>query len=233
VLSSRGTALNGVSILVSGSLRLGDMNEEAEEEGVIRGVTRGVSRGVSRDEELHLSPGDYFGDECLLSGGGIASYSVTASEPSLIIVIDETVLHKVFARSSHSEKLAELHVIAARERSTLEDLLRYPASCRAFESFLEGSPSHDGLLFWLAVDSFEVRLSFVLQEDGLHSGRPRPVGSQKQNSPSAGRSSSAVDTTLQSIRVITDAGLLHFADDILKRYILIDSPCQVSCTDTT
>jgi hypothetical protein len=69
----------------------------------------------------------------------------------------------VFVLSNSKEQLAKLRVSLARERSSLEDILRFPLSREAFEAYLKATHSQENLNFWLAVDTYEAKAAFIYQ----------------------------------------------------------------------
>lgn len=254
-LLKRGAALDSIYVLVSGSLRLHDFEE-----------------GDAGEEEA-LGVGDFFGEECIVSAGATARYSASATEPAVVLSIEEAVLNKVFVANNNTEKMAELRVGVSREHSSLEDLMRFPRSCQAFESYLRSTHALESLQFWLAVDKYEAKATFIYQggelsKTILHSASSGHGRSQRHNSAtSAARvapvvvpavpstveeENSRLVTSARSLRVsaasadepsvsyrekspprkrmsvVTSSVVYDLAEDIMRRFIYIDSPLQIN-----
>jgi Regulator of G protein signaling domain len=200
-------------------------------------------------EEDFLIMGDYFGEE-LAVGRSIASYTVTACDPSVVLGIEEDIFLRVILRAGNTERIAELKVEISRENASLEDMLRYPPACAAFRVFLESSYSHESLDFWLAVDRYEARANFIynggdaskLILQSSKSGGVRRSNEQfsstnpVKNELSSVRKADIDDDAPDSVEltscqkrgsVVMSKAVFEMASDLLKNYIVHEAPYQV------
>ena len=181
VLIKRGSPLDRTFIVIAGSLRIHDSLPIPAGGGGISSSNSSSREGRNRlsddgDEDV-LVVGDYFGEECVVQIEP-SSYSVTATEPTVVMSLDEATLNKVFVMNNSQEIVAEIRIKVSREASSLEDILRYAPSRRAFESYLSTSHALENLHFWLAVDRYEAKATFIY----LGQGQGEAIGGQTSQS---------------------------------------------------
>ena len=130
---------------------------------------------------------------------------------------------------------------------------RYPPSCEAFQSFLQSTHAFENLYFWLAVDRYESKANFIYQGGELsktllfkgssirvkrstNSRSPvSPIQEERLVDSGDQEEDRALPASPSKRRqsVVTTGAVYDLAEDIVKRFILVDSPHQVNISGAT
>ena len=96
-------------------------------------------------------PGQYFGEQCMVSGA-IYPSTMTCVEPTLVLAINDVVYKSVFTNKT---KLAEINIRLMGAKAELEDILMHQKGFDLLHRFVVAEHSAENLTFWTAVDKFE------------------------------------------------------------------------------
>ena len=131
---------------------------------VLVNVKAAISKNGARNNDLEedttqdwsgeLSNGKYFGEIALVMDSPRKA-TVTAQEQTILLVINARTFKQFFEGNPHA--LAEVQIRMLGEKADLLSVLMIQRSRMLFREFLETEHAEENMVFWEAVDVFEVK----------------------------------------------------------------------------
>mmetsp|Transcript_19866 Transcript_19866/g.41672 ORF Transcript_19866/g.41672 Transcript_19866/m.41672 type:complete len:619 (+) Transcript_19866:1290-3146(+) len=99
-----------------------------------------------------LGPGQYFGEMALVSGHGLRSATVSSTEKSILLSIENESFKQIIG--SNNEIAAEFELRVMKDSAKLEHVLAHSQGISSFREFLEKEHAGENLDFFVAVKNF-------------------------------------------------------------------------------
>ncbi|KAL7467818.1 hypothetical protein ACHAXS_008058 [Conticribra weissflogii] len=99
-----------------------------------------------------MGPGQYFGEMALVSGHGLRSATVTSTEKSILLSIENESFKQIIG--SNNEIAAEFELRIMKDSAKLKHVLAHSQGISSFREFLEREHAGENLDFFVAVKNF-------------------------------------------------------------------------------